>query len=499
MSELIMALLVYGAIIFAVALVANHYTKSGADFFLAGRKISGWLTALGAGASDMSSWLLMVLPGLVYVSGLNNIWMPIALSIGAYFNWRFVAKRLRIYTEIANNSLTLPSFIYNRFRGTEAGSSDRWLECISGLAMMIFFTIYTTSGFMAGAEVLRLVLHIPHQWALLLIVVVTLSYTLIGGFFAVSWVDFFQGGLMFFSLLIVPIVAVLHLGGLAQASHEIVAQLPAHLDIFHQISILSLLSLLGWGLGYFGQPHINVRFMAVRHVRELPLATRVCMTWMIISLCGAMLTGLLGRLYFHTPLLAQPETVFISLAHACFSPFVVGILVSAILSAVMSTVSAQMLMSASIFTEDFYLGFLRTGASAREELLVSRLSLFAFALLAFIIAALPNQSLFGSIGFAWSGLGASFGPVTVLSLYWRRMSRAGAIAGIATGAAVVLLWELRRFLAVGGLFNNPQVLPGFSMLPGVFFSFLSIIYFSRKYPPQADIVDQHFTEMQQRL
>jgi len=485
MDSIVFTFIAYGCILLLISNSAKRYTSNKSDFFLSGRSLSGPLTALGAGASDMSSWLLMVLPGLVYFSGLNKIWMPLSLVIGAYANWKLIAKHLRVYTEVANDSLTLPSYLHNRFNHTN--NYSRVLKTVSGISMLIFFSIYSASGFIGGAEVFTLAFDISHPVALFIIALVVISYTAIGGFLAVSWVDFFQGCLMFAALLIVPIVTCLHLGGWTRFYQQIINLSPTHLEMFSNFKIISILSLIGWGLGYFGQPHINSRFMAIRSIKELPVATRICMSWMIVSLVGAIATGLVGFVYFNDSPLAQQDTVFIALSKTLFNPIMAGILISAILSAVMSTVSAQILMLASIFTEDFYCGYFRKNSSKKEQMIVSRLSLILLSAIVLFIAAFSGNSLFSSISFAWSGLGAAFGPVTIMSLFWRDMSRAGAVAGIISGTASVLLWKLLTDLRVGGIFNHPDLLPGFDLIPSVIISILNIYIFSKIYR-QKDLV-----------
>jgi len=501
MSQIIFIFLSYACILMLIAYCAKQFTKGNSEFFLAGRKLSGPLTALGAGASDMSSWLLMVLPGVVYATGLNNLWMPLALTIGAYANWKLVAKRLRIYTQGANDSLTVASYLHNRF--VNPSTTDKALKLAIGFAMLIFFTIYSAAGFIAGAKLLKLTFNLDYTISLLIIATVIISYTAIGGFFAVSWIDFFQGSLMLLALLIVPLVALNNIGGINQAYNQILEIAPAHIDMFSNITTLGIISLIGWGFGYFGQPHINTRFMAIRSVKELPVATRICMTWMIVSLLGAVATGMVGVIFYSAQKLEQPETVFIALATQLFNPYMTGILLSAILSAIMSNASAQILMSSSILAEDFYFGIIRkkstTDASKKEQLFVSRCTLIILSIATLLIALIPNQTLFNSINFAWSGLGAAFGPVIVLSLYWRKMSQKAALWGITTGAAVVLIWELLTRLHVGGIFNNPDILPGFVILPGILASVMVILIVGNLHPQKDPSILKVFDDVQKQV
>ena len=453
--------IIYALIILLIAYLAKLKTNDLSDYVLAGRSLSGSVTALGAGASDMSSWLLMALPGAVYINGLNMIWMPVALVIGAYCNWIFIAKRLRIYTELAGDAITIPEYFNNRFK-----DHNKILRLVTSFAIIIFFTCYSVSGFVSGAVLTSMIFKIDYLLALLISAGVIVAYTAIGGFLAVNWIDFFQGILMFFALLIVPIVGFIHFGGITSALKITNHLNPNFLNIFHNINFLSIISLLAWGLGYFGQPHINVRFMAIRSVKELPLARRICMNWMILSLIGAVLTGLIGFIYYKDAPLLKEETVFIMLSYALFNPWLVGILLSAILSAIMSTVSSLILITASVLAEDFYHVFFRKKASAKEYLWAGRGALILVAAVAIIISMHPEITILRSVAFAWSGLGASFGPVMIFSLYWRRMNRVGAICGVLVGAVTVILWKI---------FDHSNLIAGFEILPGFIFSAITIV------------------------
>lgn len=480
---LIITFVGYTAIIMLIAYISTKLTSNLSDYVLAGRRLSGPVTALGAGASDMSSWLLMALPGAVYISGLSMIWLPIALIIGAYCNWRFIAKRLRVYTEVANDSLTIPEFLCNRFR--DKGYS---LRIVTSLAIIIFFTFYSASGFRSGALLLNHTFGLDYNTSLLITAAVIVSYTTIGGFLAVSWIDFFQGTLMFLALLIVPIVTALNMGGFVHTVQNINTVSAVHLDAFENVSILGLLSLLAWGFGYFGQLHINTRFMAIRSIRELPLARVICMNWMTLALVGAVATGLFGFIFYNANPLVKPDTVFIALSQQLFNPWVAGILLSAITSAIMSTVSAQILMSASILVEDFYHGVFRKNASNRENLWASRIILVIVSSIAVSFAADPNSSIFEAVAFAWSGLGSAFGPALLFSLFWRRMTRQAAFWGIVTGAAMVLLWN-GFVMPLLPKEVQADILGGFEMIPGFISSCIVIVLVSlRTAPPSAEVV-----------
>lgn len=474
--------IIYGIIVITIACWAKKYTKNLADYILGGRSLSGVITALSVGASDMGSWLLMALPGMVYLTGLNVIWNPLGLLFGAYCNWRLIASRLRVFTEIFDDALTVPAYLANRFK-----SNGNGLRIVTSLAILIFFTFYAVSGFVSGAILTNMTFGIDYLTALIISAGVVVLYTTIGGFLAVSWIDFFQGTLMFLSLLVVPIVGFSYFGGVFKTINQIAITKASFLNIFANIKVPGIIALFAWGLGYFGQPHINLRFMAIRTIKELPIARRLCMLWMSSALFGAVITGLVGYWYFRQQPLVEHEAVFIMLAHALFNPWLTGILLSAILSAIMSNVSAQILMSASILVEDFYRGLFRKHAGVTECLWVGRLFLFLVAIITIAIAAHSKITIFKSVAFAWSGLGASFGPVIIFSLYWKQMTRVGAIVGILVGAIVVIVWS--SYSSVIGNLEYLGLFPGIEILPGFLSSSISIVITSLvTKKPNAEII-----------
>lgn len=484
----------YIVVIIAIAFISTRLTSNLSDYVLAGRRLSGPVTALAAGASDMGSWLLMALPADIYIFGLNRIWLPIGLLIGAYANWRIIAKRLRIYTEIADDSLTIPEFFANRFK--EKGIT---LRIVVSLSIVIFFSFYAAANLRSGAILIQTLFSgIDFVPALLLVAGVIVSYTILGGFLAVSWVDFFQGSLMFIALILVPIAACSSMGGFQYTVQDIMQISAQHLNAFSNIKLLGVLSLLAWGLGYFGQLHINTRFMAIRSVKELPIAWRICITWMGVALLGAVCTGLFGFVFYKNNPLADPNTVFIVLARQLFNPWIAGILLSAVSAAIMNAVSAQILMSASILVEDFYHGIFRKNASDKENLLASRVILLIIAAIAVLIASSPNQSIFKAVGFAWSGLGSAFGPVLLFSLYWRRMTKEAAICGILAGTLTVIIWETLSH-PFFGVINHPDLLPGFAMIPGFAISTLVIILVGHKSPKPSAAVFADFNATLHKL
>lgn len=444
---------IYLVAMLAIGYAAYKRTSDLSDYMLGGRNLGPMVTALSAGASDMSGWLLMGLPGAMYVSGLSSGWIAVGLTVGAWLNWLYVAPRLRTYTEVANNSITIPDYLENRF-----GDKSRILRIVSALVIFIFFTFYTSSGMVSGGELFKTSFGLEYHWGVWLTAGVVILYTLFGGFLAVSWTDFVQGLIMVIALILVPIVAIMEVGGIGETFGEIRSIDPAFLDAFTGTSVIGIISFLAWGLGYFGQPHIIVRFMAISSVKEMKSARRIGMGWMIFSVTGAMFTGLVGISYFSKTggKLDNPEAVFIVLSNVLFHPLIAGFLLAAILAAIMSTISSQLLVTASALTEDFYKSFFRRSASEKELVLVGRLSLLGVALIALFLAFNPNETILNLVGYAWAGFGSAFGPVVLLSLYWKRMTKWGALAGILSGAVTVIVWEqIEAFSEVY------EIIPGF--------------------------------------
>jgi sodium/proline symporter len=462
-TPIIITFIGYLALMMGIGYWAYRKTDTVDDYILGGRKMGPAVTALSVGASDMSGWLLLGLPGAVYLSGLGEAWIGFGLIVGAWLNWLFVAKRLRIYTLMADNSLTLPDFFENRFH-----DSHGLLRVVSAVTILVFFTFYASSGMVGGAILFEKVFGLDYTMALIIGSFIIVSYTFVGGFFAVSWTDFFQGCLMLIALLIVPMTIFSQPD--TQVGFEQID--PAMLSFINDnTTILGLVSLLAWGLGYFGQPHILSRFMAIGDPKDLVLSRRIAMSWMILSLVGALATGIAGSLYFAATPLDNPETVFINLAHIAFNPWIGGLLIAAILSAIMSTIDSQLLVCSSVITEDFYLKWLRPKASDKELMLVGRMGVIAIALVAGIVALNPDSSVLGLVSYAWAGFGAAFGPVVILSLFWRGYSRNGAVLTILVGAITVVVWKQ----LTGGIFDLYEIVPGFTFatLIGVVASKLS--------------------------
>ncbi len=458
------SLAAYFVLMIAIGFYAWAKTRATSEgYLLAGRNLSPAVTALSAGASDMSGWLLLGLPGALFVGGLVEAWIAIGLTVGAALNWIIVAPRLREQTERLGNALTIPQFLANRF--PEQGTM---LRVISAAIIVGFFTVYTASGMVGGGKLFATAfagaLPVTGLSDYMLGIVITagivLVYTTIGGFLAVSLTDFVQGIIMMVALVVMPLVILFGAGSAPLAS----VQQEGFLSLTQGATLVGVISAVTWGLGYFGQPHIIVRFMAIDRVENVGKAGVIGMSWMVISLLGAVAVGLAGRAYADANglIVGDPETIFIILAKLLFHPAVTGFLYAALLAAIMSTISSQLLVSSSSLTEDFYRLFLRRNASEREAVNIGRLSVALVAAAAIVIAADPGSEVLGLVSNAWAGFGAAFGPLILLALTWDRMTGAGAVAGLVTGAAVVAGWIAMglnaSFMGGPGLY---EIVPGF--------------------------------------
>ncbi|MBM7644917.1 SSS family solute:Na+ symporter [Scopulibacillus daqui] len=460
-------------------------TSNLSDYMLGGRGLGPAVTALSAGASDMSGWMVMGLPGAMYATGISSLWLAIGLTLGAYINYLVLAPRLRTYTEIANDSITIPDYMENRF-----GDKKNILRLFSGLVILVFFIFYTSSGMVSGGTLFESAFHLDYRTGLIITAAVVVCYTLFGGFLAVSLTDFVQGVIMFVALVLVPIVALTKVGSAHTVIHDVRSVDPSLLNIFKGTSTLGIISLIAWGLGYFGQPHIIVRFMAIKSVKELKSARRIGMSWMTLTIFGAAATGLVGISYFleHGGKLDNPETVFIQFANVLFNPYITGFLLAAMLAAIMSTVSSQLLVTSSAVTEDFYKTFLRRKASDKELVFVGRLAVLVVALIAFWLSYKPNDTILGLVGHAWAGFGSAFGPAILLSLYWKRMTKWGALAGMITGGITVIVWIQT------GLSHKL-----YEMIPGFFLSMIAVFIVSLLTKEPSESVKKGFKEMENQL
>lgn len=484
------------AIYFVAMLGIGFYAYRSTDndvsgFMLGGRSLSPSVTALSAGASDMSGWMLMGLPGAMYVSGLSSAWIAIGLTIGAWLNYLLVAPRLRVYTELAGDSVTIPQFFEQRF-----ADNSRLIRLVCALVIIVFFAIYTTSGVVAGGKLFETSFGMSYYTGVWVTAGVVVAYSAFGGFLAVSTTDFVQGCIMFVALVLVPIVALIQLGGVAPTKAEILAIDPSMLSL-GGASILAIISAASWGLGYFGQPHIIVRFMAIRSVKDMKTARRIGMSWMIVTLIGATMVGLVGLAYVSATgaTLNDPEAVFIFLSTTLFHPLISGFLLAAILAAIMSTISSQLLVTSSSLTEDLYKTFFRRHAEAGELVLVGRLAVVAVALLAIGLAQNRDNSILSLVSNAWAGFGSAFGPVVLIGLFWQRMTRAGALAGIVVGAVTVLVWIYGPFTYQGQALSAVM----FELVPGFILASLAIIVVSLLGPEPPLALQKMHAQMEAKL
>ena len=436
------ALVIYFAVMIGIGYYAYTQTSDHEGYMLAGRNLPPWTAALSAGASDMSGWLMMGLPGAIYLSGLIESWIAIGLTVGAYLNWRLVAPRLRAYTEVARNSITIPSFFENRLH-----DRSRSLRVASGAIVLVFFTFYVSSMAVAGGEFFRLAFDVRYEWGMVVVIGVTLAYTLFGGFLGASLTDVVQGTMMLVALMVIPVVAISNIGGPVETLDAIRDVEPDHLSLLggnslDAATLVGIVSAAAWGLGYFGQPHIIVRFMAMRDAASATSARRIGISWMALSLVGAVACGLIGVAFFSETgnSLDNPELVVLQMAQVLLHPLVVGVVFAAVLAAIMSTVSSQLIVTSSAFVEDLYRVF-RPDASARTLLVLGRSCVLAVALVAGLLAVDPAGTILELVAFAWAGFGASFGPAVLLCLFWRRLTAAGALAGMVAGAVTVFVWS----------------------------------------------------------
>ncbi len=485
------SLAIYFIAMFSIGIYAYSATKGDVTgFMLGGRNLNPAVTALSAGASDMSGWMLLGLPGAMYISGLSSAWIALGLTLGAYLNYLLVAPRLRVFTELLDDAVTIPEYFERRF-----DDRGHLIRILSSVVIIIFFAIYTTSGVVAGGKLFESSFGLNYELGLFITAGVVVAYSTFGGFLAVSTTDFVQGCIMFLALILVPIVTLNQIGSVAQTQHYLMELSPAMLTLGGG-SLLGILSAASWGLGYFGQPHIIVRFMAIRSVREIKVARRIGMSWMIISLTGAIAVGLVGAAYIKSidGNLSDPETIFIFLSNTLFDPLVSGFLLAAILAAIMSTISSQLLVTSCSLTEDIYHTFLRKKANDTELVLVGRFSIVAVALLAIFLAHNRDSSILSLVSNAWAGFGAAFGPVVLLSLFWARMTRQGALAGILVGASAVLFW-------IYGDFTINNQTPSdyiYEIVPGFFAGVIAIFIVSLLTKSQQDTTSA-FNDMEDEM
>lgn len=488
----------YLVLILAIGIIAYRKTKNFSDYILGGRSLGPIVTALSAGASDMSGWLLMGLPGSIYTLGIAQSWIALGLLVGAFFNWKLVAGRLRIHTELNNNALTLPDFFFSRF-----GKEGKKIKTIAAFAILFFFTLYCASGMVAGAQLFTVIFHVTYHQALFYSVLATITYTFIGGFLAVSWSDTLQASLMLFALILTPIMILFHLGGWDIAQEQITTAMETHhleyTSLLHKVSFITLISAAAWGLGYFGQPHILTRFMAAEGVKTIKKARLIGMTWMFLCLSGAVAIGYFGISYFqlHPDQAHQVnknrELIFIELIHYLFNPWLIGLLLAAILAAIMSTLSAQLLLSSSTLTQDFYYSYLRRQASQKELVWLGRFAVLLISLIAILIAFDENNSILALVASAWAGFGAAFGPLILFSLFWKKTTGQAAFSGILIGGLTVIFWPIfQEKILSGQIFGYQE--PLYELIPGFFLSSLSIYLISKYGTPTPESIQVIFDQ-----
>ncbi|MBR9858576.1 MAG: sodium/proline symporter PutP [Oceanisphaera sp.] len=449
--------LVYLIGMMAIGYYAYKRTSDSADYFLGGRSLGPWPAAISAGASDMSGWLLLGLPGFAYAAGFESFWLAGGLLLGTWANWMFCAKRLRTYTLEVDNAITIPEYLSRRFE-----DKSKVLQIISALMILLFFLFYTSSGLVAGGKLFETVFGLDYQIAVVVGTLCIVSYTMFGGFLAVSWTDLVQGLMMAAALMIVPIAAME--GGFGQLETDLQNLNPNLLTLWQNIdgeplSVIAIVSLAAWGLGYFGQPHILARFNATRTNKDITTARRIAVTWSFLSMAGALMVGLVGLLYVQKNMggeLADAETIFMVLVNAVFHPVVAGILLAAILAAIMSTADSQLLVSSSALAEDFYKQMF-PHTSAKTLVNIGRFAVVGLSLVALMLAMNPDSTVLGLVSYAWAGFGAAFGPALLFSLYWRNMNRNGALAGVLVGGITVVVWKQLS----GGIFDIYEIVPGF--------------------------------------
>ncbi|QCZ93615.1 sodium/proline symporter PutP [Salinimonas iocasae] len=459
--ESYISLAIYFLAMLGIGLFA--YRESTSDisgYILGGRAVSPQVTALSAGASDMSGWMLMGLPGAMYVTGFDAMYIAIGLLAGALANYILVAPKLRVYTEVADDSLTVPEFFAKRF-----GRANSPIRMVSAAIIVMFFTLYTSAGLVAGGKLFESAFGVQYHWGLIITLGVVVSYTLLGGFLAVSMTDFVQGCIMFVALILVPIVAYTEFDSASQMSAAASQSVPGLVASWEGMTLIGILSSLAWGLGYFGQPHIIVRFMAIRSVKAVSTARNIGMSWMLVTIIGALATGFVGVAYANQFGLQvdDPETIFILFSQLLFHPLISGFLMAAILAAIMSTISSQLLVSASSLTEDMYRVVSKKQVSEKKTVTIGRFGVGGVAVVALLLAMDSSNTILSLVSNAWAGFGAAFGPLVLFCLYKKNLTEKAALWGIISGAITVLFWIYAPVLNDGKTLSSViyEIVPGF--------------------------------------
>ena len=478
----LIAFLLYLAGMLAIGFYFSNKSKKMSDYFLAGRNLGGWVTAMSAQASDMSGWLLMGLPGAAYATGMGNYWIAIGLGIGTILNWILVAKPLRRFTEVCGDSITIPQYLQNRFK-----ADSPLIRVVCAIVIFVFFLVYTTSAFVSGGKLFQVVFNIDPtnetytKAAVIISALIIITYTFMGGFNAVAWTDFVQGILMFVTIVALPIALISNTpnfsADLLNSTQKIVAEgadSSGYMSLTSNMSGIDIISNLAWAFGYFGMPHILVRFMAIKDTKEVKKSATIAIVWVVISLTAAVLIGVLGRVYLDSQGVglssSEQELIFIKTVKMLFPSFLGGIFLSAVLASIMSTADSQLLVTASAVVNDFYTVVVKKEASEKKLMWISRIAVMLVSVIACILALNPNDSIMGIVSNAWAGFGAAFGPAIVFSLYWKRLTLKGTAAGIIGGAATVLIWEY--------ILPDAVTMGLYSIIPGVIVSVLLTVIVS---------------------
>ena len=506
--QILAAMIIYMAVVIVIGVVfAKKANKSSEDYFLGGRSLGPWVTAMSAEASDMSGWLLMGLPGVAYWCGLADaFWTAVGLAIGTYLNWLIVAKRLRRYSVRANNSITLPDFFSNRFR-----EKKKVIMSIAAVFILIFFTVYAASCFVTCGKLFSTLFGAKYETMMIIGAAFVLLYTILGGFLAESASDFMQGIVMIIALAVIVVISTANAGGIG-AVLDNAKSIPGFFEFFGlgnptvdangvqlveagapvfgaaaDYGFLTVCSMMAWGLGYFGMPQVLLRFMAIRKEGELKFSRRIAMIWVVISLAVAVFIGIAGRALFPTAHLTKSasESIFITLATSSLPALLAGFVMAGILAATISSSDSYLLIAASAFAKNIFQGVAKKKATDKQVMLVTRITLLAIALIAIVIALDENSVIFNVVSFAWAGFGATFGPLMLFSLFWKRTNRAGAIAGMISGGGMVFLWKL-VISKLGGAFAIYEVLPAF------IFSSLCIVVVSLLTAPPSKEIEEDF-------
>lgn len=507
-------MIIYMAVVVVIGILfAKRANKNSENYFLGGRSLGPWVTAMSAEASDMSGWLLMGLPGVAYWCGVADAsWTAIGLAIGTYFNWLIVSKRLRRYSVRANNSITLPEFFSNRFR-----EKNKVVMTLAAVFILVFFTVYAASCFVTCGKLFSALFGAPYVAMMIVGAIFVLLYTILGGFLAESASDFMQGIVMIVALVVILILGTVSAGGIG-AVVDNAQSIPGFFEFFGiatpelneageqivtadgtpmfgeaaEYGILRICSMLSWGLGYFGMPQVLLRFMAIRHENELKRSRRIAMGWVVVSLAVAVFIGIMGRAVYPTEHLTDSaaENIFITLATGALPPIFAGFVMAGILAATISSSDSYLLIAASAVAKNVYQGVIKKKATDKQVMTVTRITLLAIALVAIVIALDENSVIFRVVSFAWAGFGATFGPLMLFSLFWKRINRAGAVAGMVSGAGMVFLWKL-VISEHGGVFAIYELLPAFII------SSVCIVVVSLLTAPPSEEVKEDFEAVMQ--